>query len=154
MTLTVNQYIAITCIFIATILLFYTAHFVKKYLITKTDLLRYDVEMNLQLDHETVIKEIDSYILNTLNEYRIYNVDVHPDLIHINSEMEGKICEEVSKLIEKRMSGLLIRKLMLFYDEQSIPDIIGSHIFIAVTNFCIDFNNQSANGMTDIFSKM
>lgn len=117
--------IAIACIL--SCILLYTSYKLKK---EANRLVEYSINVNAVID-EQISQILDNMIEECFDEYMILN-KAYKDKGYINSEEEIEIMKEIGNMVVERLSPAAIDKLSLFYNIDSITQIISNKVYILV----------------------
>lgn len=120
------------------VVIFKIAVDIGRYLKAKALMMKYQIEM--ETDTSTFEEELDSIILDCLNQYDILNIAYRSDIVYINDALEASIRTDVAEMVSKRLTDHFIAKLSLIYNQSAITDIVGKRIYLAVMNYRLEFN--------------
>jgi hypothetical protein len=104
-----------------------------KYLFQMAKLLEngcYQQEMLLKAVH--IIDE-------ALDEYALINIRTK-DIPYINNKMEEKIRNYLVETVPERLSITLRSQLLLIYNDAYLGKFLGSHIYMKVVEFVLNYN--------------
>ena len=118
---------------------FFLAVYISVYLLYK---------LNIQLDEKNnldkvkiydpeVIKVLDDIINDAFNEYFMFNEGFREGKHSISAVQEKEIMDKMVDLVSARLSESTVTKLEAYYNKDSIPDIISSKIFMAITSYVV-----------------
>ena len=99
--------------------------------------------LDTKIDHSAV-EVLDSIIKECLEEYII----LHPmdsNITYITTSMEKELIEFVSTNASERISPILVKKLRYKYNEDFIPGLIGSRVYLAVMDYVLSVNIGSSD---------
>lgn len=106
-------------------------------------LLKYQIDVNSTID-KSIPEILDLVITECFNDYRIKFLDPVENG-HINAEREAEIRKDLIDIVTGRISEATLNKLSLFYNINSIADILGDKIYICVMNYVIAHNSEFLN---------
>lgn len=106
-------------------------------------LLKYQIDVTSNID-KTIPETLDLVIMECFNDYKIKYLEPI-EHGHINAEREAEIRTELVSIITGRISEATLNKLSLFYNINSIADILADKIYICVMNYVIEHNNHFLN---------
>lgn len=101
---------------------------------------------------EEIIKHLDYVITEALDEYVMLNISPK-NIYYINTKLENQIVEYLSEEIPTRISKTLITHLSFIYDNEYIGTFLGKHIYMLVLNYCLNFNINNSNEVSNIDNK-
>lgn len=84
---------------------------------------------------------IDRIIDDAFNEYIVLNLGYKKDKVYLNSVAEEEMNTKMVDMVSARISDSMIEKLNAFYNEDMVPDIISSKIYMAVMSYVIENNS-------------
>lgn len=90
------------------------------------------------------VSEMQSMLELFINECFDDYLAKHPNYInaeYIPSDHENIIRDDLGKLVSNRLSDGLIEKLSLYYDSQSLSNVIADKIYIKVTAYVVKANS-------------
>lgn len=117
---------------------------IRSYNVTKkneADLTNYQLNLAAPL-HEDMGPILDNIISEALNEYRILNLGYKNE--YINDKQEKDITDIVKNTVSSRISPVLIDRLSLQYNRDTLADVIAKKIILHVTAFVVE-NNTNQN---------
>ena len=118
----------------------------------KLDELKFISEFKYKTDADDISDFLNSFIIECMQDYILYNIVPDTGLDYINKERETKIRNDIRDLVVSRMSELLMKKISLCYSRKYIELILAEKIFSAVTVYVAEFNKGS-NKIVDINKK-
>lgn len=104
------------------------------------ELTRYqiDVSSNINQDIPALLEVI---LKDAFDDYRIMYLEPR-DSGYINNDREVEIRKEFSNFVGDRISSATLNKLSLFYNYNSIPEVIATKVSILIMNYVIEHNNS------------
>ena len=138
MLLSVYEILAIVWTIILTILLFYIAIGIVRYLNRKNALNVY--EINIAYNTDDLETKLDQIIQDAITEYAALNISYQND-VYINDKMQDEIRQSVSEDVNNKLSDTMLNKLALLYKTDKIADIIATKIYMAVMLFTIQHDS-------------
>lgn len=87
---------------------------------------------------ESLNSLIDTLITSEFESYRIMYLDHRQD--YINRESEKKILHEVIDKVSDRISVSIMNNIALYYDPDSISDIIAEKVYLLVSLYVAENN--------------
>ena len=114
-------------------------HTIRKYLKRKLDIAEYEV--NLNFNTEGIQENLDILIQNCIDEYMAINLAFRDDIYYINEQIQDEIREKVSDMVSKRLNPAYIQKLSTIYNSESLYEIVGQRIYLAVTAYVVQYNS-------------
>ena len=97
----------------------------------------------MQYSEEDIIKHLDYIIDEAIDEYSI--IHIRPkDIPYINNKMEEQLRNYLVETIPDRMSITLRSQLLLIYNENYLGKFLGSHIYMKVVEFVLNYNALKA----------
>lgn len=109
-----------------------------RYLFRKLRLQKSINDINYRLD-QTEYELLDKFITDAFNEYLVFNISFQEDM-YINTDMEKKMISEVSMQVLKNISPVMIGKISLYYNIDSLEDIIANKVYMLVSDYTIENN--------------
>ena len=106
----------------------------------KLEELKFISEFKYKNDAEDISDFLNSFIIECLQDYILYNIVPDTGLNYITKEKETKIRNDLRNLVVNRMSDLLMKKIKLCYSSAYVELIIAEKIFSAVTVYVAEFN--------------
>ena len=64
-------------------------------------------------------------------------------LVFIHYVLAIEINKEINHIVAQRISPVMMEQLSLYYNSESITDVIAKKIYFRVTNFVIEHNKSS-----------
>lgn len=107
------------------------------------NLLKYQIDVNSNID-KSIPEILDLVIMECFNDYRIKFLEP-VELGHINAEKEAEIRSDLVSIVTGRISEATLNKLSLFYNINSIAEVLGDKIYICVMNYVIEHNKEFLN---------
>ena len=111
-----------------------------KYKYSELELKKYDIELHLQIT-DNIEERLDTIIESCFQEYSLMNLIYKTDW-YIKEDEEIEINKDICSLVSDRISPVMLKQLSLYYNEDSIYDIIGKSVYFRVTNFVIEHNKS------------
>ena len=111
-----------------------------KYKYSELELKKYDIELHLQIT-DNIEERLDTIIESCFQEYSLMNLIYKTDW-YIKEDEEIEINKDICSLVSDRISPVMLKQLSLYYNEDSIYDIIGKRVYFRVTNFVIEHNKS------------
>lgn len=108
---------------------------IARYISLKSDVIIRDTKYN----EEEIIKHLDYIINEALDEYNLLHI-APKQIYYINSKTEKEVIEYLSNEIPKRLSKVLMTHLSFIYNESYIGEFIGTHIYMTVLDWTLNFN--------------
>jgi hypothetical protein len=105
---------------------------------------QYNIDTHLKITDD-IEARLDSVIESCFQEYSLMNLVYKTDW-YITEEEEITINKDICNLISDRVSPIMIKQLALYYNEDSIYDIIAKRVYFKVTNFVIEHNKSTPIG--------
>lgn len=106
-------------------------------------LLKYQIDVNSNID-KSIPEILDLVIMECFNDYRIKFLEPI-EHGHITAEREAEIRSDLVSIVTGRISEATLNKLSLFYNINSIADILADKIYICVMNYVIEHNKEFLN---------
>lgn len=100
---------------------------------------QYNIEINAPMD-TSIINMLDEFIKKEFDDYTILNIECKQDLIYINNDLEQKINKDVAYNVLKRVSPIMLLKLSMYYNKNSLNDIIINKIYMMTLTYVIGKN--------------
>lgn len=100
----------------------------------------------LTRDFSSAIKQLDDIIAECMTEYTIFN-NYDKEDSYITEAEQDKIREELTNMVSSKISNVLIKKLSLYYNSESIYTIIAMKINVFIMNYVIT-NNKISDSKT------
>ena len=94
---------------------------------------------NMKYSEEDIIKHLDYIIDEALDEYALINIRTK-DIPYINNKMEEKIRNYLVETVPERLSITLRSQLLLIYNDAYLGKFLGSHIYMKVVEFVLNYN--------------
>lgn len=110
---------------------------------TAQRLLKYQIDINAPID-KSIPEILDLVIMDCFNDYKIKFLEPI-EQGHITAEREAEIRADLVVIITGRISEATLNKLSLFYNINSIADILADKIYICVMNYVIEHNKNFLN---------
>ena len=101
-------------------------------------LTKYQIDISSTIDENTP-NLLENIIAEALQDYIILNPNISMEQ-YLNSEKEAEIRDGVSDFVSSRLSPASINKLSLYYNEETLHEVIAIKIYIAVTNYVVEYN--------------
>lgn len=98
----------------------------------------YEININANID-STIQDLLEAFVAECFNDYIVLNV-AYRQIEFINDEMEDKIRKGVADLVADRMSSAMLDKLSLYYNVQSIGEVISNKIYLQVLDYTLNNN--------------
>lgn len=117
-------------------LLFKSTKLINSYINIK----KYQIDIMNTFTIEDANKILDTIIEDSLNNYMIMNGLLLKD--YINEEQENAINKDICNIVASTISGILATKLSMFYDINSLSDIISRKVFVLTTSLTIEKNKN------------
>lgn len=95
-------------------------------------------------NEDDIIKHLDHIINEALDEYVLLNI-VPKNIYYINSKLENEITAWLAEEIPNRISSTLIRHLSFIYNENYLGDYLGTHIYLIVVDYVLNFNVNNSD---------
>lgn len=109
-----------------------------KFKTKKLELEKYQIDINVDISNN-IEQKLDEMIESCFQEYSLLNI-FHKDDWYINEANEIKINKDINYLVAQRISPVMMKQLSLYYNIDSITDIIAKKVYFKVTNFVIEHN--------------
>lgn len=93
---------------------------------------------------DSAVDALDAIIKECIEEYIILN-PMNSNTTYITTAMEKEIIDFVSTNTSERISPMLIKKLGYKYNEEFIPGLIGSRVYLAVMDYVLSVNIGSSD---------
>lgn len=106
-------------------------------------LLKYQIDISAPID-KSIPEILDLVIMDCFNDYKIKFLEPI-EQGHITAEREAEIRADLVVIITGRISEATLNKLSLFYNINSIADILADKIYICVMNYVIEHNKNFLN---------
>lgn len=126
--------------------LFVVIYIAKRYfdsLSSIRDLKLLEIQLSQNIDNN-IVDKLDDYLEDIFNDY-ILSSPKYLQQPYINSKDEEQMRQDLVDLVSDRMSPYLYQKLAIYYNENSIPDILANKIFLLVTAFVANKNTPKQN---------
>lgn len=144
MHMTIGEFIIIMSLFmvimIATSIILFTI-FERKNKRDINELKKYELDTNLKVsDTINSIPEIlDIFINNCFADYVLINLppDQQGMPQFVTDDMEIKIRKDLAELVSARISNTLLQQISIYYNLDTIGEIIGTKIYAVVMNYAI-----------------
>ena len=95
--------------------------------------------ININVNISDGIEErLDQIIETCFQEYTLTNL-FHKDDWYITEQEEIEINKEINHIVAQRISPVMIEQLSLYYNSDSITDVIAKKVYFRITNFVILF---------------
>ena len=88
--------------------------------------------------------EVSSYVLPEIQIHYQSGQKFHKDDWYITEQEEIEINKEINHIVAQRISPVMIEQLSLYYNSDSITDVIAKKIYFRVTNFVIEHNKGTS----------
>jgi len=108
---------------------------------TELEQKRYDIDTHLNITDDIELR-LDKMIESCFQEYTITMLIYKTDW-YITESDEIQINKDICDLVANRISHVFIKQLSLYYNEDSIYDIIAKRVYFKVTNFVIEHNKAT-----------
>lgn len=95
----------------------------------------------LNIDN-VAIEALDNLIKSTLDEYKIFNLNIK-NLDYITSKEEQEIIEYMQHEVPFRIPMILLKKLEYNINSEFIGTYIGTRIYMIVLDFVLEFNTTN-----------
>lgn len=107
------------------------------------EIMKYQINVNASIDR-SIPEILDLVIMDCFNDYKIKFLE---PIEHgfITAEREIEIRKELVSIVTGRISEATLDKLSLFYNINSIADILADKIYICVMNYVVDHNKNFLN---------
>lgn len=92
---------------------------------------------------------IDEFITHEFNNYCMYNLN-HLNIDVVSDSMQNKIRNDLIEIVKNRISDNILNKMLLFYNTDTISDIIVEKIYILVTSWVINIDESKSNKELEI----
>lgn len=100
-------------------------------------------EININVNVSNGIDErLDNMIETCFQEYSLTEL-FHKSDWYITEQDEIDINKKINYLVAQRISPVMMEQLCLYYNENSITDIIAKRVYFRVTNFVIEHNKAT-----------
>ena len=107
------------------------------------EIMKYQIHINADIN-SSIPEILDLVITECFNDYRIKFLEPIEQGF-INAEREIEIRNDLVKIVTGRISEATLDKLSLFYNINSIADILADKIYICVMNYVVDNNKNFLN---------
>lgn len=95
----------------------------------------------LNIDNNA-IEVLDNLIRNTLDEYKIFHLNIKK-LDYISSKEEQAIIEYMQNEVPSRIPMILLKKLEYNINSEFIGTYMGTRIYMIVLDFVLEFNTAN-----------
>lgn len=107
------------------------------------EIMKYQIHVNADIN-SSIPEILDLVITECFNDYRIKFLEPI-EQGYITSEREIEIRSDLVRIVTGRISEATLDKLSLFYNINSIADILADKIYICVMNYVVDHNKDFLN---------
>lgn len=107
------------------------------------EIMKYQIHVNADIN-SSIPEILDLVITECFNDYRIKFLEPI-EQGYITSEREIEIRSDLVRIVTGRISEATLDKLSLFYNINSIADILADKIYICVMNYVVDHNKNFLN---------
>lgn len=107
----------------------------------KLDLEMYKININVNISNG-IEERLDEIVETCFQEYSLINL-FHKDDWYITDVDEIKINKDINSIVAQRISPVMLEQLSLYYNSESITDVIAKKVYFKVTNFVIDHNKNT-----------
>ena len=111
-----------------------------KYKYSELELKKYDIELHLQIT-DNIEERLDTIIESCFQEYSLMNLIYKTDW-YIKEDEEIEINKDICSLVSDRISPVMLKQISLYYNGDSIYEIIEKRVYFRVTNFVIEHNKS------------
>ena len=108
----------------------------------KLDLELYQINISVNIS-DGIEERLDQIIETCFQEYTLTNL-FHKDDWYITEQEEIEINKEINHIVAQRISPVMIEQLSLYYNSDSITDVIAKKVYFRVTNFVIEHNKGTS----------
>ena len=103
----------------------------------------FKIKLENQVDMAAIINDLDTLITDCIKEtHSLESLERGEVILYINGDLSKIFVDRVAEMIKKRLSEMFIFNLSLVYDEDSISEVIGEKIHLAMTLYVME-NNRS-----------
>lgn len=107
------------------------------------EIMKYQIHVNADIN-SSIPEILDLVITECFNDYRIKFLEPI-ERGFITAEREIEIRSDLVRIVTGRISEATLDKLSLFYNINSIADILADKIYICVMNYVVDHNKDFLN---------
>lgn len=110
------------------------------YMGQKNDIKAREILKDIKYKEEEIIEHLDYIINEALDSYVLFNIKPK-QISYINSKIENEIMNYLAEEVPGRISSTLYSQLAYIYNEDYIGSFIGTHIYMVVLQFRIEYND-------------
>lgn len=107
-----------------------------------------EIQLSASIDPDAINDLLDRFIEDIFNEYLINSSDLIQKT-YITSDDEIKMRSDIIDIVGDRLSPYVYQKLSMYYNENSIPDIIAARVYQVVTAYVVT-NNKPKQSKDDL----
>lgn len=107
-----------------------------------------EIQLSASIDPDAINDLLDRFIEDIFNEYLINSSDLIQKA-YITSDDEIKMRSDIIGIVGDRLSPYVYQKLSMYYNENSIPDIIAARVYQVVTAYVVT-NNKPKQSKDDL----
>lgn len=102
---------------------------------------RDDMEYHLVIDPK-IEERLDKIINDCFEEYSLFNLVGKDKNWYVTEEEEKQINHDLMNIISTRLTPVFVKQLELYYNSESITDVIAHRAFFKVTEFVMEQNTS------------
>lgn len=107
-----------------------------------------EIQLSANINPDAINDLLDRFIEDIFNEYLINSSDLIQKT-YITSDDETKMRSDIINIVGDRLSPYVYQKLSMYYNENSIPDIIAARVYQVVTAYVVT-NNKPKQSKDDL----